>query len=75
MMNRISHLVNSMVSLVQERSIIAIEATIVQGVGGRWYNSERYCEQIASPATLKWVNTEWKQVEADRHELQSIPNF
>ena len=34
MMNRISHLVNSMVSLVQERSIIAIEATIVQGVGG-----------------------------------------
>ena len=33
MMNRISHLVNSMVSLVQERSIIAIEATIVQGVG------------------------------------------
>ena len=24
---------------------------------------------------LKWVNTEWKQVEADRHELQNVPNF
>ena len=24
---------------------------------------------------LKWVNTEWKQVEADWHELQSMPNF
>jgi len=24
---------------------------------------------------LKWVNTEWKQVAADQHELQSIPNF
>ena len=24
---------------------------------------------------LKWVNTEWKQVAADRHELQSILNF
>ena len=24
---------------------------------------------------VKWVNTEWKQVAADRHELQSITNF
>ena len=24
---------------------------------------------------LKCVNTEWRQVAADRHELQSIPNF
>ena len=25
--------------------------------------------------SLKWVNIEWKQVAADRHELQSITNF
>ena len=24
---------------------------------------------------VNWVNTEWKQVEADWQELQSIPNF
>ena len=24
---------------------------------------------------LKWVNTEWEQVAADRQKLQNIPNF
>ena len=33
--------------------------------------SEKTTQPMYKPSFLKWVNKEWKQVEADRHKLQN----
>ena len=40
-----------------------------------YHDEDKWLANLIVVILLKWVNTEWKQMAADWHDLQSIPNF